>query len=101
MGGAGAAAAAALAGWTTARLAAAYHRRGDLLRAARWCAWRMLPACFPPRQTVYGWFAAFRDAGVWEAVNHYLVVFDRERAGCEASPSAAVIDSQSTKTTEA
>jgi transposase len=63
--------------------------------------WRMLPTCFPPRQTVYGWFAAFRDAGVWEAVNHHLVMLDRERAGREASPSTAVIDSQSVKTTEA
>ncbi len=63
--------------------------------------WRMLPSCFPPRQTVYGWFAALRDAGVWEAVNHHLVMLDRERAGRAASPSAAVIDSQSVKTTEA
>lgn len=62
--------------------------------------WRMLPDCFPPRQTVYGWFAAFRDAGVWETLNHHLVVLDRERAGREASPTAAVIDSQSVKTTE-
>ena len=30
--------------------------------------WRMLPKCFPPRQTVYGWFAAFRDAGVFAAI---------------------------------
>jgi len=63
--------------------------------------WRMLPDCFPPRQTVYGWFLAFRDNGVWESINHHLVMLDRERAGREASPSAAVIDSQSTKTTEA
>jgi putative transposase len=62
--------------------------------------WRMLPDCFPPRQTVYRWFAAFRDAGVWETLNHHLVVLDRERAGREASPTAAVIDSQSVKTTE-
>jgi putative transposase len=62
--------------------------------------WRMLPPCFPPRQTVYGWFAAWRDAGVWETVNHRLVMLDRERVGREASPSAAVIDSQSVKTTE-
>ncbi len=62
--------------------------------------WRMLPDCFPPRQTVYGWFAAFRDAGVWETLNHHLVVLDRERAGREASPTAAIIDSQSVKTTE-
>ena len=64
-------------------------------------AWRMLPPCFPPRQTVYGWFAAWRRAKVWEAVTHRLVMLDRERAGREASPSAAVIDSQSVKTTEA
>jgi putative transposase len=63
--------------------------------------WRMLPDCFPPRQTVYGWFSGFRDRGVWESVNHHLVMLDRERVGREASPSAAVIDSQSTKTTEA
>ena len=62
--------------------------------------WRMLPDCFPPHQTVYGWFAAFRDAGVWEALNHTLVMLDRERAGREASPTAAVIDTQSVKTTE-
>jgi putative transposase len=64
-------------------------------------SWRMLPDCFPPRQTVYAWFAAFRDAGLWEALNHHLVLLDRERAGREASPSAAVIDSQSVKTSEA
>jgi len=63
--------------------------------------WRMLPPCFPPRQTVYGWFAAWRDAGVWQSISHRLVMLDRERAGREASPSACVIDSQSVKTTEA
>jgi putative transposase len=63
--------------------------------------WRMLPPCFPPRQTVYGWFAAWRDAGVWQSINHHLVMLDRERVGREASPSAAVLDSQSVKTTEA
>lgn len=62
--------------------------------------WRMLPDCFPPRQTVHGWFADFRDAGVWESINQHLVMLDRERVGREASPSAAVIDSQSTKTCE-
>ena len=39
--------------------------------------WRMLPLCFPPRQTVYDWFAAWLDAGVWEAINHHLVMLDR------------------------
>lgn len=65
------------------------------------CPWRMLPDCFPPHQTVYAWFAAWRDRGVFEALTHLLVMRDRERVGREASPSAAVIDSQSVKTTEA
>ena len=37
----------------------------------------------------------------WEAVNHLLVMADRERCGREASPTAGVLDSQSVKTTEA
>jgi putative transposase len=70
-----------------------------VLRAG--CAWRLLPDSFPPWRTVYRWFARLRDGGVLEALNHHLVVLDRERAGREASPTGAVIDSQSTKTTEA
>src|SRR6476469_912386 len=65
------------------------------------CAWRMLPEHFPPHQTAYRWFTRFRDDGTWEALNHHLVMLDRERIGREASPSAAIIDSQSIKTTEA
>ncbi len=63
-------------------------------------AWSLLPKCFPPPPTVYRWFARFRDDGTWEAINHKLVMLDREQAGREASPTAAVIDSQSVKTTE-
>ena len=62
--------------------------------------WRMLPPCFAPRQTVHGWFDAWRDTGVWQTINHHLVMLDRERCGREASPTAAVIDSQSAKATE-
>ena len=65
------------------------------------CAWRMLPEHFPPHQTAYRWFTRFRDDGTWENLNHHLVMLDRERVGREASPSAAIIDSQSVKTTEA
>lgn len=64
-------------------------------------AWAMLPAGFPPVSTVYRWFARFRDDGTWETINHHLLMRDRERAGRAASPSAAVFDSQSTKTAEA
>jgi transposase len=61
---------------------------------------RLLPDSFPPWQTVYRWFAAFRNAGLFERFNHRLVMADRERVGRDASPSAAIIDSQSVKTTE-
>jgi len=64
------------------------------------CPWRLLPEHFPPHQTTYRWFVRFRDDGLWESLNHHLVMLDRERVGREASPSAAVIDSQSVKTTE-
>jgi len=65
------------------------------------CPWDMLPDSFPPPSTVYRWFARFRDDGTWETVNHHLVMLDRERVGRDASPTAAVLDSQSVKTAEA
>jgi transposase len=64
------------------------------------CPWRLLPTDLPPWGTIYRWFALLRDAGRFEAINHLLVMEDRERVGREASPSAAIIDSQSVKTTE-
>jgi transposase len=64
------------------------------------CPWRLLPNDFPPWRTVYRWFAAWRDEGLFERVNHTLVMADRARSGREASPTAAVIDSQSVKTSE-
>ncbi|BAI95386.1 putative transposase [Sphingobium indicum UT26S] len=70
-----------------------------LLRAG--CPWRLLPDSFPPWRTVYQWFCTLRDDGVFESLNHHLVRIDRIRTGREPAPSAAVIDSQSVKTTEA
>lgn len=54
-------------------------------------AWRLLPQDFPPRSTVYGWFLRFRREGLFEAINHHLVILVCERARREASPSASVI----------
>jgi hypothetical protein len=42
----------------------------------------------------------FASAGVWEAIRHHLVVMLRERDGKEPSPSAAIVDTQSVRTTE-
>lgn len=68
--------------------------------AASGCAWRLLPKCFPPVSTVRRYFYAWRNAGLFEAINTVLVMNLREIEGREASPSAGVIDSQSMKTTE-
>ena len=65
------------------------------------CPWRLLPNDLPPWGTIYRWFAAWRDDGCFERINHALVMADRERVGRDASPTAAIIDSQSAKTTEA
>ena len=65
------------------------------------CPWRMVPANFAPHSTVYRWFLWLRDERVFETINHHLLIRDRERVGREPSPSAAVLDSQSVKTTEA
>ncbi len=64
------------------------------------CQWRLLPKDFPPYTTVQRYFYAWRDNGVWQTINHVLLMDVREAAGREASPSAGVIDSQSVKTTE-
>ena len=48
----------------------------------------------------YGYFRTFLNAGVWETIRHDLVMTLRESEGREASPTAAIIDTQSVKTTE-
>jgi len=62
------------------------------------CAWRLLPHDFPAWQTVYGYFRRWRDNGLWEKLNDALRQSVREQVGREAEPSAAIIDSQSVKT---
>ncbi|CAA9333178.1 MAG: Mobile element protein [uncultured Gemmatimonadaceae bacterium] len=64
------------------------------------CPWRMLPREYPPWPTVYAYLRRWRIAGTWEQVNAHLLAAVRARDGRHASPSAAVIDSQSAKTTE-
>ena len=65
------------------------------------CPWRSLPKDLPPWRTACRWFARLRDAGTWEDMNFAPVMADRERVGRSASPSAAVMDSRSVRTTEA
>jgi len=65
------------------------------------CPWRYLPrGAFPPRSTVCNIFVKFQREGVWEDIWNALLVALRELGGREASPTAAVIDSQSLKAAE-
>ena len=63
-------------------------------------AWRLLPKDFPPYQTVYRYFRAWSKDGTWQKVHDALRDRVRQKEGRETSPSAAVIDRQSAKTTE-
>jgi len=63
------------------------------------CSWRMLPHDFPPWGTVY-YYRRWRIEGVWEKIHNTLSPQVREAAGREATPSAAIVDSQRVKTTE-
>ena len=65
------------------------------------CPSRLLPGSFPLWGTVYTWFAELRDGGVFEHLNHHRAQLDRARVGREPCPSAAVIHSQSVKTSKA
>ena len=64
------------------------------------CAWRMLPKDYPPKDTVYYYFKRFREQGVWERIHGLMCQRVRVKHGKQQQPSAAIIDSQSVKTTE-
>lgn len=64
------------------------------------CSWRMLPHDFPKWNIVYYYFWLYRRDGIWEDIHNILREELREKEGRNATPSAAIIDSQSVKTTE-
>src|ERR1700678_1752098 len=61
------------------------------------CGWRMLPVHFRAWQTGYSWVRGLAPRVLFPTIHDVALMIDRERAGREASPSAAVIDSQSVK----
>jgi putative transposase len=64
------------------------------------CAWRYLPREYPPWPTVYATVRRWRLMGVWQRVHEALRRTIRLQAGRDPDPSAAMMDSQSVKTTE-
>jgi putative transposase len=64
------------------------------------CQWRALPHDFPPWSTVWTYFRTWRNDGTWEHIHTALREQVRVKRGREPTPSAAIIDSQSVKTSQ-
>jgi transposase len=64
------------------------------------CQWRAIPKDLPPRSTVNFYFCRWQHDGTLDRLHHALYVRCREQAGREASPTAAIIDSQGVKSAE-
>ena len=78
------------------------HPRREIINAIRYlvrsgCAWRALPADFPPWQTVYDHFCRWQADGTTARVHDALRAQVRAAAGRDPEPTAAVIDSQSVR----
>ena len=61
------------------------------------CQWQALPKDLPPKSTAHSYFMLWEWDGTLERIHHELYVATREQEGREASPTAAIIDSQSAK----
>ncbi len=61
------------------------------------CQWNALPKDLPPKSTAHDYFILLNREGTLQRMHEALYVMAREQAGKEASPTAAIIDSQSAK----
>lgn len=64
------------------------------------CQWRYLPKDLPPRSTVHDYLSLWAWDGTLDRIHHALYVKCREQEERDASPTAAIIDSQSVKSAE-
>jgi transposase len=64
------------------------------------CQWRAIPKDLAPRSTINRYFSRWTADGTVDRIHHALYVECRELAGREASPTVAIIDSQSVKSAE-
>ncbi len=64
------------------------------------CQWRAIPKDLPPRSTLFDYLDLWSWDGTLERIHHALYVECREQEDREASPTAAIIDSQSVKSAE-
>ena len=73
---------------------------GILYVLATGCQWRALPTDLPARSTVHGYLPLWAWDGTLGRLHHALFVQAREQAGKAASPTVAIVDSQSVKSAE-
>lgn len=64
------------------------------------CAWRLMPHDLPHWRTVYEYFRCWKRDGTWVSIHDHLHKEIRKKMERNEQPSAAIIDSQSVKTTE-
>jgi len=64
------------------------------------CQWRAIPKDLPPRSTVHDYFDLWSYDGTLDRMHHALYVACREQEKRDASPTVAIIDSQSVKSAE-
>lgn len=81
------------------------HKDRDLINGLMYvlstgCQWRYVPKDLPPRSTLHDYLTRWNYDGTLMKIHHELYVACREQAGRQASPTAAVIDSQSVKSAE-
>ena len=71
-----------------------------LYQARNSCVWRGLPHDLPPYRTVFHYFRTWQRDGTWDTIHDAPREKVRRKAGKKPKPSAAILDSQSVKTTE-
>lgn len=64
------------------------------------CQWMAMPKDLPPKSTVHGYFVRWRDDRTLDRIHHALYVKCRELAERKASPTVAILDSQSVRSAE-
>ena len=73
---------------------------GSMYILSTGCQWRAVPKDLPPRSTRFDYLDLWSYDGTLDRIHHALYVECRERGEREASPTAAIIDSQSVKSAE-
>ena len=92
---------AARIGWSSPYSRCTRNPQCHLLCSCEWlCLARLLPHEFPSWSTVYYYFRCSRIVSLWQQMNQILRQKVRFSRGREPTPSAAIVDSQSVKTTE-